>query len=86
MALVYISVEWYVWQENFTRAVNILSGDQFMLGHQKMTFKKSELGALIRHCVGPHLCALIASSTIIIAFVLDTRERHLFRTELYRPL
>ena len=64
-----------------------LSGDQFiMLGHQKMTFKKSELGALIQHCVGPHLCALIASSTIIIAFVLDTRERHLFRTELYRPL
>ena len=50
-----------------------LSGDQFiMLGHQKMTFKKGELGALIWHFVGPHLCASIASSTIIIAIVLDT--------------
>ena len=50
-----------------------LSGDQFIiLGHQKMTFKKGELGTLIWHCVGPHLCALIASSTIIIAIVLDT--------------
>ena len=50
-----------------------LSGDNFIkLGHRKMTFKKGELGALIWHCVGPHLCALIANSTIIIAIVLDT--------------
>ena len=50
-----------------------LSGDHFKkLGHQKMTFKISELGALIHRCVEPHLCALIANSTIIIAIVLDT--------------
>ena len=43
-----------------------LSGDQFiMLGHEKMTFKKGELGALIRFCVGTHLCTLIASASII---------------------